>query len=85
MYQNNYPSKRYKITIDFVQKHISNDENILDLGIENPLSKILKENGYNVSNTNGEDLDINQSSLKKSNYSVTTAFQIFEKNVAKQV
>ena len=45
MYQNNYPSKRYKITIDFVQKHISDDENILDLGIENPLSKILKENG----------------------------------------
>ena len=44
MYQNNYPSKRYKITIDFVQKHISDDENILDLGIENPLSKILKEN-----------------------------------------
>ena len=78
MYQNNYPSKRYKITIDFVQKHISDDENILDLGIENPLSKILKENGYNVSNTNGEDLDTNQSSLKKSNYSVTTAFQIFE-------
>ena len=77
MYQNNYPSKRYKITIDFVQKHISDDENILDLGIENPLSKILKENGYNVSNTKGEDLDINQSSLKTVSYTHLTLPTIY--------
>lgn len=78
MYPNNFPSKRYRITIDFVKKHISENENILDLGVVNPFSKILVNNGYKVDNTNGEDLDIDRSRIIKSNASVVTAFQIFE-------
>ena len=78
MYPNNFPSKRYRITIDFVKKHISENENILDLGVVNPFSKILVYNGFKVDNTDGEDLDIDRSRITKSNASVVTAIQIFE-------
>lgn len=78
MYRNNFPSKRYRITIDFVKKHISENENILDLGVMNPFSKILVDNGYKVKNTGGEDLDIDRSTITRSSASVVTAFQIFE-------
>ena len=72
MYRNNFPSKRYRITIDFVKKHISENENILDLGVMNPFSKILVDNGYKVNNTGGEDLDVDRSKITRSSASVVT-------------
>lgn len=78
MYEKTYPSKRFNITLDFLKKHISKDETILDLGVPNPFSKIMLENGYTVKNTKGEDLDNNQSTLQNEDYSVVTAFEIFE-------
>ena len=72
------PYKRYQITTDFLKKHVNKNEIILDLGIDNPLSKILRENGYNISNTGGEDLDFDQSSIIDTDATVITAFQIFE-------
>ena len=78
MYSKNFPFKRYQITTDFIKKFVDKNELILDLGIENPLSKMLKNNGYNIINTRGEDLDIDQSAVKETNATVVTAFQIFE-------
>ena len=78
MYEKTFPNRRFKITLDFLQKHISKSETILDLGVENPFSKIMKVEGFNVQNTFGEDLDIDQSSLTNKHYSVVTAFEIFE-------
>lgn len=82
MYENNFPNKRYKHTLDFLQKHISVSEPILDLGVDNPFSTIMKENGYSVENTIGEDLDQDFSSVLKSKAEVVTAFEIFEHMVA---
>ena len=78
MYQNSYPNKRYKHTINFLEKHISNTETILDLGIENPFTKVMQAHGYKVENTLGEDLDIDTSTLQNSDAEVVTAFEIFE-------
>ncbi len=78
MYEKTFPKRRFNITLDFLQKHISKNETILDLGVENPFSKIMKEQGFSVQNTTGEDLDIDQSSLLNKEYSVVTAFEIFE-------
>lgn len=78
MYSKNFPFKRYQITTDFIKKFVDKNELILDLGIENPLSKMLKNNGYNIINTSGEDLDIDRSAVKETNATVVTAFQIFE-------
>ena len=82
MYENNFPNKRYKHTLTFLQKHISPSDSILDLGVDNPFSTIMKQNGYQVSNTQGEDLDVDFSSVKASNSDVVTAFEIFEHLVA---
>lgn len=78
MYQNSYPDKRYKHTINFLKKHISNTETILDLGVENPFTKVMQQHGYSVQNTFGEDLDIDTSTIKNSDAQVVTAFEIFE-------
>jgi hypothetical protein len=78
MYEKTYPSKRFTLTLAFLKKHISPTETILDLGVPNPFSKIMIENGYTVTNTKGEDLDNDQSTLRNEDYTVFTAFEIFE-------
>jgi hypothetical protein len=78
MYENTYPNKRFKFTLEFLKTHINTEETILDLGVENPFSKIMKVQGYSVENTHGEDLDIDISTLTNSEADVVTAFEIFE-------
>lgn len=78
MYEKTFPNKRYKHTIQFLQKHVSASESILDLGIENPFTEIMLNHGYKVENTKGEDLDLNTTSLINSKAKVVTAFEIFE-------
>ena len=78
MYENTFPNKRFKLTAEFLQKHVSKDSKILDLGVENPFSKIMKETGYAVKNTSGEDLDLDTSTIENSTADVVTAFEIFE-------
>ena len=82
MYEGKYPHKRYRITLEFLKKHISKNESILDLGVENPFSEIMQSEGYQVQNTGGEDLDIDFKSVVESNAEVITAFEIFEHLVA---
>ncbi len=62
----------------FLEKHVGKEESILDLGIPNPLSKIMTNSGYVVTNTGGEDLDIDFSSISNFEGDVVTAFEIFE-------
>lgn len=78
MYEKTYPNKRFKLTLEFLKKHIATSETILDLGVPNPFSKIMQANGYTVINTKGEDVDKDQSTLQNETYSVFTAFEIFE-------
>ena len=78
MYENTYPNKRFQYTLEFLKKHIDTKESILDLGVDNPFSKIMRQNGYEVENTSGEDLDFDYSSVLQSKAEVITAFEIFE-------
>jgi len=78
MYEGKFPHKRYKHTLEFLKKHISESSSILDLGVENPFTKVMKEEGYKVTNTKGEDLDLDTSSITNSDADVLTAFEIFE-------
>ncbi len=82
MYEHSYPSKRYRNTLAFLEKHIPKQTEILDLGVENPFSEIMTEQGYRVENTGGEDLDLDFSRVKESKAEVVTAFEIFEHLVA---
>ena len=78
MYEGKLPFKRYRLTLEFLKNHIDTSEKILDLGIENPFSKIMIDHGYDIKNTDGEDLDIDASRVKNSDFDVVTAFEIFE-------
>jgi hypothetical protein len=78
MYQGKFPHKRYKHTIEFLKDYIPTESKILDLGVENPFSKVMQDQGYSVSNTKGEDLDIDTSAITNSSADVVTAFEIFE-------
>ncbi|WP_299225104.1 methyltransferase domain-containing protein [uncultured Psychroserpens sp.] len=78
MYEGKFPHKRYKLTLQFLQKHISTSESILDLGIENPFTEVMTKNGFTVKNTSGIDLDENLSEVKNNHADVVTAFEIFE-------
>ncbi|WP_350287117.1 methyltransferase [uncultured Croceitalea sp.] len=82
MYEGKYPHKRYRITLAFLNKHISKDHSILDLGVENPFSEIMKTEGYHVQNTKGEDLDVDFTSVVSTEAQVVTAFEIFEHLIA---
>ncbi len=78
MYEKTFPNKRFKHTIQFLEKHVSKNETILDLGVVNPFSEIMTKNGYKVENTAGEDLDFDTSNIENSKATVVTAFEIFE-------
>ena len=78
MYEKTFPNKRFKLTLEFLKKHLATSETILDLGVENPFLKIMKEEGYHVTNTIGEDLDENQTFIQNQKTDAVTAFEIFE-------
>lgn len=82
MYENNFPSRRYRHTLAFLQKHIAPSEQILDLGVENPFTEIMRAHGYQVENTLGEDLDLDFSGVARSPAAVATSFELFEHLVA---
>tara|TARA_R110000850_G_scaffold32618_1_gene89818 strand:+ start:350 stop:871 length:522 start_codon:yes stop_codon:yes gene_type:complete len=78
MYEGKFPTKRYKHTLSFLKEVISKDEKILDLGVPNPFSEILTQEGFDVKNTKGEDLDLETNIVKTEEFDVVTAFEIFE-------
>ncbi|MGB5646808.1 methyltransferase [Muriicola sp.] len=78
MYEAHFPKKRYKHTLSFLQKHIDPSLHILDLGVENPFTHMMRAHGYTVANTKGEDLDLDFTGISSSDTPVVTAFEIFE-------
>ena len=78
MYEGKFPTKRYKHTLSFLEENISKEERILDLGVPNPFSEILSKEGFKVTNTKGQDLDLETTIVKTKDFDVVTAFEIFE-------
>lgn len=76
------PSKRYKHTLGFLQSVLPAPATILDLGVRNPFTEIMEENGYKVINTNGEDLDLFPEIVQKNDIDAVCAFEIFEHLIA---
>ena len=74
--------KRYQKTLEFLKKTIPKSSKILDLGTTNDFSKIMQKAGYNVKNTNGENLDVDFKIANESDADVITAFEIFEHMLA---
>lgn len=76
---NNSMLRRYDKTLSFIKKHIPDCNKVLDLGVSNPFSDILKEKGYEVHNTQGEDLDLQPEVVKQfEGIEFVTALEICE-------
>lgn len=72
------PHRRYRNTLLFLQAVLPAPATILDLGVKNPFSEIMEQNGYTVYNTKGEDLDLLPEIVKEYKVDAVTAFEIFE-------
>ncbi len=71
--------RRYENTLNFFNRQkIAPKGKILDLGVENPFSEVLKENGFTVINSGKIDLDLHPETLKQQDVDVVTAFEILE-------
>jgi len=70
--------RRLNKTMQFMAKSVPAPAKVLDLGIENTLSDLMKTSGYEVINTQGEDLDVEYLHLNSHKVDVVTAFEIFE-------
>jgi hypothetical protein len=71
--------RRYNLTLAFIEKHISEGSNILDLGTENGLGNFISEAGYNVVNTRGEDFDTDYKELRSYKLvDAVTALEVLE-------
>lgn len=75
-----YPSigDRHKTTIDFIKKTLPEGINILDLGTQNVFTDLLRNKGFTIFNTTGEDLDLFPESIKKFNVEAVIALEIIE-------
>jgi hypothetical protein len=70
--------RRYSKTLAFLEKHLPSQASLLDLGTENPFTPFLKDAGYKVKNTKGENLDDNFKNIASTPCDCVTAFEIFE-------
>ena len=72
------PQKRYDSTLKMLQRILPAPAQILDLGVKNPFSEIMEQHGYEVQNTQGQDLDFNPKIEVDPNVDMVTSFEIFE-------
>ena len=70
--------KRYQKTLAFLDKHLPKGSRLLDLGTENPFTPFLKDAGYSIQNTQGENLDDAYKAVAETACDCITAFEIFE-------
>ena len=70
--------RRYKKTLTMLDKISTSNNVIFDLGVENPLSILMKKKGYRVFNTSGQDLDNDYNISLPKNVDLITGFEILE-------
>ena len=69
-------------TIKFLKRSIGENKRILDLGVPNNMGLALRRAGFDVINTDGEDLDVNFEKYLSLDVDCVTAFEIFEHMLA---
>jgi hypothetical protein len=74
--QGKFTMLRFDKTLKFLNENLKTDKKILDLGVRSELSDLMRKNGYDVTNTTTQDLDVDYSIVK--DFEVITAFEIFE-------
>lgn len=78
MYTGRMPDRRYRRTMAFLESCIGREERIMDLGVANPFSRMMRDKGFHVRNTQGEDLDLDHARLDLGDITCITSFEVFE-------
>lgn len=72
-------AKRFKTTLNFMDGLNIKSKKMLNLGPENPLSHLLTNHGYDISNTKpGQDLDLDFDIVRDHSFEVVIGFEILE-------
>lgn len=75
--------KRFQITLEFIADLNLKSAKILNLGPNNPLSELLINNGYDITNTNpDQDLDTDFEIVKNTDFNAVFGFEIIEHMVS---
>jgi hypothetical protein len=69
---------RVNQTLQLLEGFVPKGARILDLGVPSEMSERMSSRGYIISNTGGENLDDDQSSVMKQGYDSVTSFEVFE-------
>ena len=78
-----HASKRFQTTIAFMSDLDLKSANILNLGPSNPLSDLLRKEGYNITDTAvNQDLDLEYEIVKDSKFDAVVGFEILEHMVS---
>jgi hypothetical protein len=70
--------ERYRKTIAFVAQTLPRGSRVFDIGVDNPLAHQLRQHGYLVQNTAGEDLDDRPEAAGGEGADAVTTFEILE-------
>lgn len=73
---------RFQKTHKFMLKHLDPNAKLLDLGTENDLSRYLRSKGFDVQNTQGENLDTDYKGYLDCEVDAVCSFEIFEHMLA---
>lgn len=73
-----FPKKRYQKTLSILKQYAPQGSIILDVGVENPFSAVMQQEGYTVLNTTGQDLDFESHTLQAFKADFTVALEILE-------
>ncbi len=71
-------NRRYQKTLKFLKEVLPVPAKIMDIGVKNNLSELIRKNGYTVFNTQGEDLDNNPNIINEHKVDAVTSFEVFE-------
>ena len=70
--------KRYQKTLSILKQYAPQGSIILDVGVENPFSAVMQQEGYTVLNTTGQDLDFESHTLQAFKADFTVALEFLE-------
>ena len=76
---NKHHAKRFQTTIEFLKGLDLKNGKILNLGPSNPMSDLMRKNGYDITDTRSDlDLDLDYDVVKDGQYQTVVGFEILE-------
>jgi len=70
--------RRYQNTLSFLKASVKPPVKVLDIGVDNELARLMRNEGFDVVNTPAVDLDYTPEVVRDYDVDVVTAFEVLE-------